>query len=354
MTVSTAPTTAPPNPSATSPAQVVMIYNANAGSSTHNPNPLAALLPGNDPEPDADTKEPEWIAEARAYIRAETGTDPHIVATTSEEHSAETIKDAVAQGVPLLIAAGGDGTLRLAASLLRGSETALGILPKGTVNVLARELSIPLDDDVAALQLALHGRTRHIDMGCIHVPGRDDCAYFLIMASLGVDATAVENVDKNVKGVMGAGAYVMAGLSTLSGYVPPTVTLTVRGGNCADGVAVTRASQAFLTVITNTVLYGGDFRASPNALLDDGLLDVVIFDAAKDVPLPLQRANFAKQFGLAAAALHLNDPDVHYVTASDIEITCDPPTALQVDGDPFGTQAQFRIETLPRVLAVRC
>ncbi|MBC8140848.1 MAG: diacylglycerol kinase family lipid kinase, partial [Armatimonadetes bacterium] len=303
---------------------------------------------------EADTAEPAWIADARAYLLAETGAEPRIVATTSEEHAAETIRAAVAQKVPLLIAAGGDGTLRLAASILAHSETTLGILPKGTVNVLARELSIPLDDDRAALQLALHGKTRRIDMGCVHVPDKPDGEHFLIMASLGVDATAVENVDQGVKGFMGAGAYVMSGITTLAGYVPPTVTLTVRGGNCADGVAVTRTSQAFLTVITNTVLYGGDFRASPNALLDDGLLDVVVFDAARDLPLPLQRANFAKQFGLAAAALHLNDPDVHYVTASDVEITCDPPTYLQVDGDPFGVQGSFRIETLPRALAVRC
>lgn len=348
-------TTAALSSAPTNTAQVVLIYNGNAGVSTQNTNPLAPLAPllgGNDAD-DSD-KEPEWIADARAYLQAETGTEPRIVATTSEEHAAETIRAAVAEKVPLLIAAGGDGTLRLAASILAHSETAMGILPKGTVNVLARELSIPLDDDKAALQIALHGKTRRIDMGCVHVPDKPERTHFLMMASFGVDATAVENVDQGIKGFMGAGAYVMAGIGTLAGYVPPTVSITVRGGNLASGVATTRTSQAFLVVITNTVLYGGDFRASPDALLDDGLLDVVVFDAAKDLPLPLQRANFAKQFGLAAAALHLSDADVHYVTATDVEITCDPPTALQVDGDPFGVQGTFRIETLPRALAVRC
>jgi diacylglycerol kinase family enzyme len=201
-----------------------LIYNGNAGSSTHAPNPLAQFLPA--ALPVAPAGEPVWIEEARDFIRAETGDDPEIVATMSEEEAVATLRDATARGVGLVIAAGGDGTLRSAANVLAGTETVLGILPKGTVNVFARELSIPLDDPLGALRIALHGRTRRVDVGCVRVPSRPEGQYFLLMASLGFDATAVDNVNLDVKETMGAGAYVLAGLSTLANYVPPWVTLT--------------------------------------------------------------------------------------------------------------------------------
>jgi YegS/Rv2252/BmrU family lipid kinase len=328
-----------------------LIYNGNAGSSTHAPNPLAQFLPA--ALPVAPAGEPVWIEEARDFIRAETGDDPVVVATMSEEEALATLRDATARGVGLVIAAGGDGTLRSAANVLAGTETVLGILPKGTVNVFARELSIPLDDPLGALRIALHGRTRRVDVGCVRVPSRPEGQYFLLMASLGFDATAVDNVNLDVKETMGAGAYVLAGLSTLANYVPPWVTLTAYGSDLISGVPITRKSNAFAVLIANTTLYGGDFRAAPDALLDDGLLDVFVFDAAPGLPAPLQRANFAKQFGLAALGQHLGGPNAHYITASPLEITREPETALQVDGDPFGVQSSFSIEVLPRALAVR-
>lgn len=332
--------------------EVVLIYNGNAGTSTHGGNPLAPLLPVIAPPEDLSA-EPVWVEEARSYIRAETGSDPLIVATKSEEEAVQALRDATQRNVGLVIAAGGDGTLRSAANILAGTETVMGILPKGTVNVFARELSIPLDDPLGALQIALHGRTRRVDVGCVRVPSNPEGQFFLLMASLGFDATAVDNVNMEVKETMGAGAYVLAGLSTLANYVPPSVTLTVYGSDKISGVPITRTSDAFAILIANTTLYGGDFRAAPDALLDDGLLDIFVFDAAPGLPAPLQRANFAKQFGLAALGQHLSDPNVHYITASRLEITCEPETALQVDGDAFGVQSSFSIEVLPRALAVR-
>ncbi len=328
-------------------SEIVLIYNGTAGTSSQGGVALLSSPTENRSEP------PAWIEEAKAFLYAETGNAPQIVATESEEHAIEVVREASRRNVPLVIAAGGDGTLRTAANVLAGTETVLGILPKGTVNVFARELSIPLDDPIAALQIALHGRTRRVDVGCVRVPNKPEGQLFLLMASLGFDATAVDNVNPGIKSVVGASAYVLAGLSTLANFVPPAVTVTVHGSAKMPGVPITRTSDAFAILIANTTLYGGDFRAAPDALLDDGLLDIFVFDAVPGLPAPLQRANFAKQFGLAALGQHLSDPHVYYTTASKLEVFCEPATALQVDGDAFGVQSSFSIEVLPQALAVR-
>ncbi len=320
----------------------------------YNPTSGGALQSGGIVLPGGRNQHLVWLEDATTFLKAETGVAPNLIATETPEEALATLRDLVQRSAPLVIAAGGDGTLRTAANVLAGTDTALGILPRGTVNVFARELSIPLDDLTAALQLALHGRTRRVDVGCIWVPNREEGQLFLLMASLGVDALAVDNVNPDVKEFVGASAYVLAGLSTLANFVPPTITLRVHGSDVARGVPIVRSSEAFAVLIANTTLYGGDFRAAPDALLDDGLFDVFVFDAVPGLPAPLQRANFAKQFGLAALGQHLGDPHVHYITASRLEVTCVPATSLQADGDSFGTQPSFFVEVMPQSLAVRC
>ena len=337
---------------ATGTPQVVLIYNTTSGAMVQGSGwGLGPLLPG---PPDDKPHPPAWLEDAQAFIRAETGTEPKIVATETQDEAIETVKDAARQGVPLVIAAGGDGTLRTAATHLADTETALGIIPHGTVNVFARELGIALDDALGAVKRAVTGQVRRVDMGCIHLPGAQTGQLFLLMASLGVDAVAVEGVNKAVKDVVGAGAYVLSGLSTLAGFVAPKVTLHIAGADIVSGASFSRVSEPFAVLVMNSGLYGGDFRAIPDARIDDGLLDVLVFDTEPDSPATLQRATYARQFGIAAMGRHKDDESIHYVRAARIEIVCEPGTALQVDGDSCGSQERFIIETMPGALAVRC
>jgi len=312
---------------------------------------LAPLLPS---PSDYKAHPPAWLEDARSFIKSETGVEPLIAATETQEEAAQISRDAANRNVPLVIAAGGDGTLRTVAQEIAGSQTALGIVPKGTVNVFARELSIPLNDTFAALRIAIHGRTRHVDLGCFRTLEQEAPHVFLLMASLGIDAIAVENTKKEIKDAVGAPAYVLAGLSSLANFVPSKTAVTVHGCNLVSEVPITHVSEPFAVLMMNSGLYGGDFRVTSDALLDDGLLNAFIFNAVPGQPAPLQRATFVKQFGLAAIGQYQADSNIHHVMASRLEITCEPEMGLQVDGDSVGMQSRFIIEVMPRALAVRC
>lgn len=263
--------------------------------------------------------------------------------------AAQRARRAADEGADLVIAAGGDGTVRAAAEGLVDSQTTLGILPRGTMNVLARALGIALDDWRAACDLCLDGHTRQIDLGRIDVGSGDadapssTRAHFLLMCSVGLDAAAVAGVNTDVKGVVGAPAYVLSGLATLAGYTPTHLTLTL------DGEAY--SVPAFMAVIANVASYGGDFQIAPHATLDDGLLDVCVFEAPAGPP-PVQKASFLRQMGAMALSRHLIDPDVSYFRARRVEIVSAPEAPVQIDGDALG-RTSVVVDVLPRALRVR-
>src|SRR5256714_8813046 len=119
--------------------------------------------------------------------------------------------NAVEQKADLVIAAGGDGTINEIIQALAGSETALGVLPGGTVNVWARELGIPLDD-IGARKVLVHGQTRRIDLGCVN--GR----YFLLMVGIGFDGAVTQAVEGKPLKRLGILGYTLAVLWLGPGY----------------------------------------------------------------------------------------------------------------------------------------
>ena len=132
------------------------------------------------------------------------------------------------------------------------SDATLGVIPQGTVNVLARELGIPVDNAERAAEIALNGQTTKIDLGKV----RDQI--FLLMCSVGFDAATVASVDQNVKNVIGTGAYVLAGLVNVASYSPVRYVIQT-DDNPAEEV------EAFTIIIANAGLYGGDYRVIPGS-----------------------------------------------------------------------------------------
>ncbi len=238
-------------------------------------------------------------------------------------------RSAVGQGYERILVGGGDGTVNSVLPALAGSETALGILPVGTVNVLAREFRIPLELD-GALKVALHGTPRRVDLG--QANGHP----FALMAGLGYDARVVADVVPELKKLIGPFAYVTAGLQALAVHKSSQFHIEM------DDLSV--QVPAWLMIVGNAAYYTYELSLSPDARMDDGMLDVCIF--AEQTALDRLTQLFA-----AAVGLHAQHPNVTIFRTSSLRITAEPRVQLQLDGDPAGT-TPVEISVLPGALTV--
>lgn len=237
--------------------------------------------------------------------------------------------EAVAAKVQVVIAAGGDGTINAVIQELAGSDTALGVLPIGTVNVWARETNIPLNC-AGACEVLLHGRTRVIDLGCVNQ------RYFLLMAGIGLDAEVTHAVEKKPIKRLGVLGYLLVGAWLGLGYASFRVHLHMN----------TRMlnKKALQIVIGNTQLYGGAIKYTWRAKCDDGLLDVCVVRPRSMPGRILVGIDFL---------LHREQRRqwVSYTKCTSVDIRTRKPIAIQVDGDPIGfTPATFTV--VPGVLKV--
>ena len=223
-------------------------------------------------------------------------------------------RKAVDLGANIVIAAGGDGTINDIIQGLVGSETALAVLPTGTVNVWAREVGIPLDMHKAR-EVLVNGQTRSVDVGWIN--GR----YFLLMVGIGIDGQITRAVDHKPLKRLGVLGYVLAALWFGPGYKGFPVVV-----NNNDVVVKTRALQVF---IGNTQLYAGAFKFTWQARLDDGLLDLCI---VRKRSLP-GRIMVLFDFILRRDQRRMW---VRYDQVRSIQIDTPAPVAYQIDGDSGG------------------
>lgn len=243
-------------------------------------------------------------------------------------------REAVEQGINVVVAVGGDGTINEIIQELVGTETALGVIPGGTVNVWAREVGIP-QEIAAARAILVNGQTRRIDLG--RVNGR----YFLLMAGIGMDGEIIYAVEKKPAKRFGVLGYVLVGTWLGLGY--PAFRATVE----IDGRVI--KTTALQLVIGNTQLYAGAIKYTWQARCDDGLLDICI----------VRKQNIA---GRIVTTLHFllrptqQQPYIQYETGQSIKIRTRRPIAIQIDGDPLGytekSQAPTHITVEPGSLKV--
>ena len=226
----------------------------------------------------------------------------------------ELARKAVEQHADIVIAAGGDGTINDIIQGLVGSETALAVLPTGTVNVWAREMGIPLDM-YGARQVLVNGQTRHVDVGRIN--GR----YFLLMVGIGFDGEITQAVEHKPLKRLGVVGYALAVLWFGPGYKGFPVVVNNNGV-----VVKTRALQIF---IGNTQLYAGALKFTWQARLDDGLLDLCI---VRKRSLP-GRLIILSDFILRRDQRRMW---VRYDQFTSIQIDTPKPVAYQIDGDSGG------------------
>lgn len=239
--------------------------------------------------------------------------------------------EAVEQHIDVVIAVGGDGTIHEIIQELAGSETALGVLPSGTVNVWAREVGIPLDLN-GACNVLLHGQTRSIDLGKINE------RYFLLMVGIGIDGEVTHAVEKKAVKRLGVFGYLL--VAAWWGTRFPAFRATLDLGQRTMKV------NAIQIVVGNTQLYGGALKYTWQAKCDDGLLDICIIRKQN----PLRRWTVMLGFLLGRQQ---RKPWVRYETSETFKLYTRQPVAIQVDGEPMGhTFISDRVTERPTLLSV--
>lgn len=227
----------------------------------------------------------------------------------------EEVRALAAAGAPIIAAAGGDGTLNLVATALAGTDSALGIIPAGTMNVFARELKLPLNNFEKAYQVLQAGKICEVDIFTANgIP-------FLQMCGVGFDAQVVEATNWEMKKKWGPLAYLVAA-GTVFWKKPPYLLLRTPSGTIHEGV---------FAVMGNGSLYGGPFRLFPEAVHNDGLLDIMLFKKLKSqLPIQALRALFKSR-------KTPHSKYVEYLRVPGCEIEASGTLPFELDGDVKGT-----------------
>lgn len=222
------------------------------------------------------------------------------------------------RGEPVVLAAGGDGTLNAVVQGLAGSQTALGVLPAGTMNVFAREIGIPVPNLQSsnlnkALEVIRAGNMREVDL--FESNGQP----FVQMAGVGFDAQVIEETTTESKKMFGPLAYLMSAVKLL-GDTPPKMKVICKDGREIDAVAV---------LVGNGSLYGGQLKLFAKADNCDDMLDLIVFKESgyKFVMDSLK--------GLVGV-LDLVGSSVEYFHADDFKIVSDREVPVEVDGEYVG------------------
>ena len=236
-----------------------------------------------------------------------------LYATNHADEAEELAAKFAAAGERVVVAAGGDGTLNGVVKGLCGTDTALGVLPAGTMNVFARELGIPYDNLPRAFDILEAGLIREIDLF------QANGAPFLQMAGVGFDAMVIEETTWESKKMLGPLAYLLAAVRVL-GELPPKMEVVCADGRREEGVAV---------LAGNGSLYGGQFRLFRKADNQDSKLDVLVFKEAG------YRLVLDSLKGLALGGVDLSSSTV-YLQTDEFTVKADRQVPVEVDGDLLG------------------
>ncbi|WP_407358192.1 diacylglycerol kinase [Microbacterium sp. LTA6] len=256
-------------------------------------------------------------------------------------------QEAVDAGCDTVLAVGGDGTVRAVAETLVGTDVALGIVPQGTGNLLARNLELPLDDIPAALARVRSGKTRTIDLGWVEVNGEEHA--FAVMVGFGIDAQMLVETNDDLKDRAGWLAYVEAMGRALAGteMTPITLTLDDQEPQTVEGHTL---------LIGNCGMVQGGIRLLPGATLDDGLLDLLLIssDGALqwlDTVRSVVWDNGIRRLFTPGQEAVSTDSTRH-LSAKRIVVELEKPQAFEVDGEELGDVSGFTVRVQPAAVRV--
>ena len=280
------------------------------------------------------------LTERAASVLEQYGWEVEIETTTGGDHIFSLASQAAQDKKDSLIVVGGDGSLNKALPGLVGTKTALGVLPAGTANVWAREIGLPglSWTRLNALEESAHrlarGRIQRVDVGLSNEK------HFLLWSGIGIDAFIVHRIEPRKQWEKNFTLVRYAANAVWSARQWQGVKLRIE----TDDLKV--EGKFMLAEVSNIRLYAGGFATlSPQARLDDGLMELWLFDGENLEEL-LQQA-----WSLWSGK-HVNSKRVKFMQFKKVILESDAPIYLQMDGEPEFGGMQVSIKVLPRALKV--
>lgn len=278
--------------------------------------------------------------------------DPLFFHTTPEDPGGAQAREALAAGASVVIAAGGDGTVREVATVMAGTDVPMALVPAGTGNLLARNLDLPLSGHEALVQTALSGREMAIDLGWIRAIKANQTeeeapeSAFLVMAGVGFDAAMVAGADDELKRRIGWFAYFAVGMRHL---LARKTRLAMHVGNGAW-----QSFRVRTLLIANCGRLPGGIVLLPEAELDDGYLDVAAIDTRVGL---IGWGALVGQVALQGLGIRPRLPyeasSIAFWRGRSVQVTLDHPQQVQVDGDLLGESVELRVRVQEAALRVR-
>lgn len=294
---------------------------------------------------------------ARTEAAAAGWAEPTWYETSIEDVGQEVTRQAIADGADLIIAAGGDGTVRAVAEAVRGTDARLALLPSGTGNLLARNLELTLDDTTHSLHTAFSGVDRGVDLGVIDIERADKTISrhaFVVMAGMGLDAKMIENTDDDLKKKAGWAAYVKAIVTSLRDPNELHLHFQLDGGRRKRAIVHT-------LILGNCGSLPANILLLPDAVVDDGLFDLMLMRPGGVIGWIRVWFKVAwvngvvrrTKAGRALAPIRHDDADLRYQTGKRFIARLSRPEEIELDGDGFGKATAFRAWIEPGALTVR-
>ncbi len=266
-------------------------------------------------------------------VMSAAGWDPPLwLETTEDDPGIGMCRQAIDEGCDVVLVAGGDGTVMAAATAMAGSGVPMAILPTGTGNLLARNLDLPLNDEEQCLRIGLEGRDRAIDVAALAD------RKFVVMAGLGFDAAIMRDAPEGLKKAVGWPAYVVSASKHLRGR-GMRVTLTLD-----DGTPLHRRVRT--VIVGNVGKLQGNIPLLPDAVPDDGVLDVVVISIRNVL-------DWLRVSGRVMRRADVPDRRMERFRARHVVVEASHTQPRQLDGDVIEPGKVLDIRVEPGALLVR-